>query len=303
MISTAYYGWRSRGVVEIQIPPETKDYLERLARQVGDLEFLRRSGRGRGRTNRDDEEEAAAGGFLKRENGNFIVFYRGNDRERAEQILADAENSQPRMRAVFGHFPLASEKAGRKMPVYLGNSVADYLRLSGCPSRSIACVRYTVYDDVLLATMFISPQTFAYGRESARATIEHEVAHYTHFDLVSPAYLRHQEVWMTEGLASFTAREEERLDYLMRLYRANRVIPLTEISRYNYNISDPNVLYAEGHSVLKMIEDRRGLERVTRLILHICQRARLEPSIAEVLGVDLAGLNREWMGYLRDATQ
>jgi hypothetical protein len=295
-------GRRSVGITEIQIPSETKEFLERLAGKIGDLQFLKREGSGRDRTNKEDDEEAVAGGFGQVASENFIVYYHAPDKGRARQILDNAEGAKERMLAVFEHFPYAKNKNGRKLPVYLASSEREYYELSRASTGSVACVKTIVYDDALIATMYVSPAVFARGGEYPRQVITHEVAHYTHFDIIDFDNIRNIRAWLIEGLASYTAQEEYRLGYVRDAYRANRIIPLADLEAYSnaeaYNPQNVQMVYAEGHSVMQMVEERYGRRRVTNLIVTASRKTDFSGAARAALNLSLIELNGVWMNYL-----
>jgi hypothetical protein len=295
-------GRKSVGITEAQIPAETKEFLQRLAEKIGDLQFLKREGSGKDRTNKQDDEEAVAGGFSQDASENFIVYYHAPDESRARQILDFAEGAKERMLAVFEHFPYAKDKNGRKLPVYLASSVREYYELSRASTGSVACVKTIIYDDALVATMYVSPGVFARGGEYPRQVITHEVAHYTHFDIIDFDNIRNIRAWFIEGLASYTAQEAYRLGYVRDAYLANRIIPLAELEAYSnaeaYNPKNAQMVYAEGHSVIQMVEDRYGRRRVTNLVVTASRRTDFSGAAREALNLSLIELNAAWMNYL-----
>jgi hypothetical protein len=295
-------GRKSVGITEVQIPSETKEFLERLAAKIGDLQFLKREGSGRDRTNKQDEEEAVAGGFSQVASENFIVYYHAADKDRARQVLDFAEGAKSRMLAVFEHFPYAKDKNGRKLPVYLASSEKEYYDLSRVSRGSVACVKTIIYDDALIATMYVSPAVFTRGGEYPRQVITHEVAHYTHFDIIDFDNIRNLRAWFIEGLASYTAQEEYRLGYVRDAYRANQIIPLADLEAYSnaeaYNPQNVQMVYAEGHSVMQMVEERYGRNRMTFLVVAASRKSDFGGAAREALNLSLRELNAAWMNYL-----
>jgi peptidase MA superfamily protein len=305
MITTAYLGRKSPGISDVQIPPETKEYLEQLARVIGDLRFVRKEGRARDRTNKQEDEEADERGFRKLEGENFLVYYHSQDRARARDVLEYAESSKARMLEVFDHFPTAELKRGRRLPVYLASTESEYYDLSKVTTGSIACVTTDVYDDGLVATMYVSPEVFARDGEYARKVIVHEVAHYTHFDVVDLKNIRNLRMWFTEGLASYTAREEYRLRYAEQAYRERRLIPLAELSAYTnaeaYRSPNIQLFYSEGHSVLQMVEQIYGRKTLTSLVVTASQKTDIGGAVVLVLNLTLGQLNTAWLNHLASA--
>lgn len=305
LVVTGYYGRKSTGVTAVQIPPETIRYLEQLAHKLGDLTFSRKEGSGKNRSNKEDDEQADAGGFRRMATDNFLVYYNAPDKSRAGDILDYAEESKERMREVFDHFPEARNKNGRKLPIYLASSDDEYDKMTGIGNRSVACIKSDVYDDAFISTMYVSPAIFRGSDEFPRQAIVHEVAHYTHFDIVDFKNTKNLVVWFTEGLASFTAKEEYRMHELGEAYRAGRVIPLTELSAYSnaeaYSSANLRLFYSEGHSVLKMVEDRYGLKAVTSLVATSSRDADIDTATRRVLNVTLNQFNALWLNYLSSA--
>lgn len=298
----SYIGRRSEGITEVQIPPETKEYLRQLGEKIGDLRFFKKEGSGKDRTNRDDDAEADTRGFRKLASENFIVYYHPSDKHHAKEILRYAESSKERIHQVFNHFPYAQNKNGRKLPIYLASSYEEYQGLSRINIPSVACVTHDVYDDALIATMYVSPSTFAQGDEYAQHVIVHEVAHYTHFDVVNLQNIRNLRMWFTEGLAGYTAEEEYRLRYLQYAYQAKQIISLMELSSYSdteaYRSPYIQLFYAEGYSVLQMVEEKYGQKTVTLLILTVSQKTDIGRSISQIFHLTLSQLNQTWFDYL-----
>ena len=140
--------------------------------------------------------------------------------------------------------------------------------------------------------------------ENYRNTITHEIAHYTHFDLVSPSNVGELRTWVVEGLASYVAQQQQRLVNLGRTYRTGQVIPLTDLSSYTnreaYESPQLSLFYQEGHSVMQMLEDRYGLEAVSDFVLTASQETSVNDAFRQVLGLDLESINEIWFRYLAD---
>jgi len=294
---------------EAMLPPETKEFLLRLSRHIPDLEFVKRDGSGKEWTNRRDDAEASSKGFQRIESDNFIVYFKSGDQERADQILRYAEQSKQRLLQVFGHFVYAKDKGGRKLPMYLASTHSEYEQLSNIQIPSVACVKTSLYDDAMIATAYVSPKAFSLGQDYTQQVVLHELAHYTHFDLASPKNLHNFRVWLTEGVACYTAREEYRLPEVERQFNSNQLIPLTTLNSYDdayaYRSSSLSLIYATGLSVLQMIEHRFGHMKLTNFIHTTSQKSDIRTAVQLDLGINLEQLNEIWFEYLRSiyATQ
>jgi hypothetical protein len=288
---------------EAMLPPETKEFLLRLSRHIPDLQFVKRDGSGKEWTNRRDDAEASNKGFQRLESDNFIVYFKSGNQERADQILYYAEQSNQRLLEVFGHFVYAKDKGGRKLPMYLASTHAEYEQLSNIQIPSVACVKASLYDDAMIATAYVSPKAFSLGQEYTQQVVLHELAHYTHFDLANPKNLHNFRVWLTEGVACYTAREEYRLPEVERQFNSNQLIPLTTLNSYDnnyaYRSSSLSLIYATGLSVLQMIEQRFGRMKLTSFIHTTSKKSDIRTAVQLDLGTDLEELNEMWFDYLR----
>ena len=292
----------------MQIGSEVLKILIELGQDLAHLYFERRKGRLIAHSNRHDDAEADANGFRRRESENFIVYYRTGDINRAKTLLEFAEDSAVRMWEVFHHFPDAASKNGEKLPIYLAANHVEYVELSDCLSTSNGCVKHIVYDDGIKQKMYVSSKSYSTGSNASerldnyRTVITHEIAHYTHFDLVSPSNVDKLKTWVIEGLASYVAQQNERLVALGRTHRSGQVIPLTVLSGYTpreaYESPHRSLFYQAGHSVMQMLEDYYGLEAITRFVLASSQKTSVNGAFEQVLGMDLEQVDENWFRYL-----
>ena len=299
-----------QSISRVPISSDVLSALVDLGLELAHFYFERRKGSLIAHSNRHDDAEANAQGFRKRESENFIIYYRTGDINRAETLLKFAEESVPRMWEVFHHFPDAASKNGEKLPIYLAADHDEYEELSSCSNTSIGCVKHIVYDDGIKQTMYMSSNSYESGAnafeqvENYRKTITHEIAHYTHFDLVSPSNVGALRTWVVEGLASYVAQEQQRLVNLGRTYRAGQVIPLTVLSSYTqreaYESPQKILFYQEGHSVMQMLEDRYGPKTVSHFVLTASQETGVKGAFRQVLDLDLESINEIWFRYLAD---
>jgi hypothetical protein len=304
LLWTARVGRRGESIVEVQIPEETKQYLQQLARQIGDLRFIPRSGSGRNRSNREDDDKADERGFRRLADARFLVYYHDGWRERADEVMDFAEASERRMRLIFRYFPDPADHNGRKVPMYLCATEQEYYRISGVGIGSAGSVVWDVYDDAIIPTLYLNPVMYRGPKDFPRQVSVHELAHCTHVYIIAVKNLRNIRVWFREGLASYTADQQYRLQDLGESYRRGRVIPLTTLDAYPdgraYASSDLDMFYAEGHSAMKMIEDRFGPGLVADVVGVASREADFGGASRRVLNLPMAEFDRQWQEYIHN---
>lgn len=289
-----------QSITRVSLKTEIITKLIELALQYGHEHFERRKGSILDHTNRHDDAEADSRGFRKRDSDNFIVYYRTGDMNRAKATLQFAEEARPRMLEVFHHFPTAQANNGQKLPIYLSPTHEDYVQLSDCSERSLACVKYIAYDDGLKSTMYVSVRSYERGVDEYRKVVIHEITHYTQNDLISPDNVVNLRPWVKEGIASYAAGESERLLSLKRAYEAGEVIPLQTLSQVVQRSDSATdlLLYSQGYSVMQLLDQEFGIATLTDFLLAVSQKTTIEGAAREVLNLGLDSLDWQWMRHL-----
>jgi hypothetical protein len=265
--------------------------------------FQRRKGSVLDQTSEKDDALADSRGFKKRESENFVVYYRAGDMNRAESLLQFAEGSIEPIGLFLNHFPTPRNHNGRKLPIYIGSSLDEYIVLSTCPNWSDACVVHSVFDDGFISTMYVSPVSFSEGKsadqriERFHQIVQHELTHYAQFDLITGNTVHSIPTWLIEGLASYIAKEDGRLSVFKRAGKSAPLLSLSDLSQGLKGVDDPTLFYAEAYSIVAMLAAQEGIENTRALVLDVSQQEDLDRALARTLGITLEQFDVRWRKF------
>jgi len=298
---TAYYGNRDVGITETEIPPETMEYLKKLAKSLGDLNFDFKSGKKTDWTGKDDDKRAIDRGLEREENEFFVVYFHGQDRERAMFTINKAAESIEMMKETFGRYPYPSDKDGRKLPLYVCKDAEEYKRLSRSDmNRSRACAMIWFYQDgsTLCEGLYFAPTTYTPGNESAARTIAHELAHYVYFDKLKANHRYDIPTWFTEGMAEYASRNTEMISLVERALRGGNLMSLTELSQGDNRFLTKSIVYGIGVTAFLAIDDLYTRDDVRELI-DASYKYNIDGSFRQAIQKNLSEFEKEWLTYLQ----
>jgi hypothetical protein len=298
---TAYYGNRDVGITETEIPPETIDYLKKLAKSLSDLNFDFKKGKKTDWTNNDDDKQALDRGLEKEENEHFIVYFHGPDREKAKFTINKATEAIGLMKDTFGRYPYPEDTNKRKLPLYVCRDGEEYNRLSGSDmSRSRACALIWFYTDgsTLCSGLYFAPNTYKPGQDSAAKTIAHELSHFVYFDKLKADHRYEVPPWFTEGIAEYASKGTDFLPSVKQALRDGNLIPITELSTGDKRFLVAPIVYGEGQTAFLAVEDRYSKNDVKELV-DASYQYDMDGSFKEAIQKNLVAFEQEWLVYLR----
>jgi hypothetical protein len=290
-------------ITHVPIPPELVVELFRTLQSLGHMYVEYHKESVLSYTNKKDTAKADARGYKYRESPDFIVFYHEGDMKRAEATLTFAEGAKPRLIELFHHFPTAESHKGEKLEIYLTSTHDEFKEISKCEEWGIACVKHDFFPDGAKQTMYVSPRSLQNGVDDYRKTVTHELTHYTQFDLLDPNAIDGRKLWFVEGLAGYAAGETSRFAYIQTAVRDGKLVPLSELARldeYPEETQSLNLFYAEGLSLLSMMERNNGKDAVSRFVLGLSSAKSLDEVSNLVLNENFAQLTPS--GQLFSAT-
>ncbi len=223
-----------------------------------------------------------------------IYFYEG------EEYLADfvsdvAETAYDRLEADF------RVELSKNVPIVLYNSHNDFEQtnvITELLEESVGGFTEIFKDRVVL------PFNGSY-KDLERVTI-HELTHALQFDilygrgagaLISRVYQIQFPVWFAEGLAQFQSKEwDSESDMILRDLTLNdRIIPIQILE----NVYGSYLVYVEGESILRYINERYGREKIFELFHQLKTQRTMSGAIKATFGFGTSELDRQWQRWLK----
>ena len=137
-----------------------------------------------------------------------------------------------------------------------------------------------------------------------KKVIQHELVHVFMFFKIYFENKEHKRaqptfppLWFTEGLAEFWSTEwNSQAEMILKdAVLHNYLVPLKEM----YRIQGTYMMYKEGEAICRFIKERYGEEKVYQLMDEIWKYDNFQDVFIEILGVDYAAFDREWIYYLK----
>lgn len=150
----------------------------------------------------------------------------------------------------------------------------------------------------------VIPFTGSY-RDLERVTI-HELTHAFQFDilygrgagaLITRVYQLQFPLWLAEGMAQFQSKEwDTESDMILRDLTINeKLIPIEQLE-YLYG---SYLVYVEGESILRYIEEKYGREKVFELFHQLRTRKSIGKAVKKTFGFSIAELDQKWQKWLK----
>jgi len=139
---------------------------------------------------------------------------------------------------------------------------------------------------------------------SLRHVLSHELVHVfqnriwfgTGLNALNKRLTMNIPLWFIEGMAEFYSLgwNGESDSYMRDLVINQNVIPLTRLEYYG-----GLVIYKEGQSVLKFIEDRYGIQKIGEIVNAIRVTKSFDRAVEKVLGINIQKLDEMWQRKIK----
>lgn len=296
LITLSVSGRKSKGVQQAQIPPETIEFIKQIISKIHDIRIDISD------TTSSESDDltykiALKYGLKYKVSGeNFIVYYKeASFEQQSKQILKFAEDSKQIMLKFFDSFPNTNK---RKIPVYFFPTYSEYQKYFN--KSSIAHTSISIYSNNVLFNIFCSTKIFEHNPQKI---ITHEVAHCAHFNMINYRNFQNLTIWFIEGLASFVAGETERLTYLKELITNKKIIPLTELSKWDkdkaYHPFYADIIYSEGFSVFYFMEKFYGFNSTKKFIHLVSRETNINNAMIKSINKTIDEFNSIWLQNLK----
>jgi hypothetical protein len=216
--------------------------------------------------------------------GDIHLYYYGDERERAQTILAEAVDAAERLQDDVG-LDLVEDVA-----IYVYNSRRDM-----APALSS---RSSVFDErtLTLGVAMGKDTLLILGpHEDVRLTVAHEMSHIV-VGLATDNPYTGLPRWLDEGLAMYAERALPR-DNRRALERAIQNDTLISVRSLSGYVGDPrqvDLFYGQVYSLLEFMLDEYGQRKLLDLLATIKEGTLAEEALQQIYGFDLEELDARW---------
>jgi len=223
-----------------------------------------------------------------------IYFYEGEG-DLAQFVSEVAEHTYRRFEEDF--------KVGvsKTIPIIIYNSHNDFEQtnvISELLEESVAGFTEIFKNRVVI------PFNGSYG-DFERVTI-HELTHAFQFDilygrgpgsLITRVYQFQFPLWLAEGMAQFQSKEwDTESDMILRDLTINeKLIPIDQLEY----LSGSYLVYVEGESILRYIEETYGREKIFELFHQLGARKNIGQAVKNTFGFSVTELDEKWQRWLK----
>ena len=217
--------------------------------------------------------------------GPVTVSYHGPVKRRAEIVLASI------MDALKTMGPILAAATDEPIRVTMYNNVKEMLE--ALPPRSATVGRELITEGQAFTD--IGTLLVLGGGRLAEGTAAHEVTHIL-VHRAGDSVFRRVPAWLNEGLAEYgNAHPGFSYDIALDFAVATgRLLPVVFMTVLPGNPEDIIVFYGQSRSIVRMMVDRFGTEKMTELIATLKRGKKVDDAVQEVYGLDLLALDTMW---------
>lgn len=291
---------------QVDIPQETIDWFEGIWKDTTDI-----GGRFDPTDTSDWSSYDDIDGMLCLEDEYFVIFYSAKDSvtERNKALITQryAHEAIPLGEAFMKNYPYPSTLNGRKLPIYLANTLDDFRGICvqlghgdpGTWAIGLYCFSFggdKVYTDGII----ISPDAWTVAESTINATttddelkqtLWHEMNHFMYFSNWDFTQTSQPCLWFTEGLAEYFASNYDRL---------------SETGNYNMlNLNDDfmgggNTEYWAGLSAYLCLEKNSDKSKVSNVVTNSYKNSVDKSVQTAISGYDLDKWNTQWHTFMKN---
>lgn len=240
----------------------------------------------------------------------FVFYYSSKDSvsERKKTLVCQryAHEAVPVGDAFMKGYPYpSSEKMkGRKLPIYLANSVDDFRSICkqlGCGDPGtwavgLYCFMYNAYGSYCKGVI-ISPAAWTVPEplidsttqdEELKRVLWHEMNHFMYFTNMNYLKTSHPNLWFTEGLAEYFAESTE----MLQAVRNHKKYELMN------DFQDGSSEYWVGVSAYLCLEQHYGKETISNMVTHSYDHSIDEAVQMSIPNENLKSWNAKWHTFM-----
>lgn len=223
-----------------------------------------------------------------------VYFYQGEE-YLADYVSSMADRAYEKLETDF------SIGLSKTVPIIIYNSHNDFEQTNVIPELIEESVGGFTE---IFKNRVVIPFTGSY--KDLERVLAHELTHAFQFDilygrgpgaLVARVYQIQFPTWFAEGLAQFESKEwDTESDMILRdLVISEKLIPIDQLE-YLYG---SYLIYVEGESILRYIEERYGRKKVFELFHQLRMQKNIGKAFKETFGLSITEFDKEWQKWLK----
>lgn len=302
LISVYQEGERKEAIIYAKIPTETINFLNKLLDSIDQYVKYDPMPDKKDWDNHNDEGENDR--RLERlEDEYFIVYFAKNnegEKGKAEKVLGWAHEAILPLEDLMGKYYYPLDVKGRKLPIYLADSQANYTRIIGrlkndpnikeqTGSWGMYLCSYSTYG-CLTKGIVIHPDPWRQDL-SAKQTLWHEMNHYVFYTSLNYGKPITPYLWASEGIAEYFAKGVQHVR--MGREQINRLRNEHLNKRFDHFIDN----YVGGHSVYTVMVTQYGEDKLNAF-LQICYKEPMSGAYPSALRISERQFESVWKSYL-----
>lgn len=224
--------------------------------------------------------------YLVQSSGPFRFVLRDQSQSEAAKYVSNIlQAALPRTAAVTGF------ELDREILVFITRDQADFDRYAG----SMVPEWGEAFAIPAESAIILKSPELASKRLNYKNVVIHELTHVILFFAVDSNEV---PVWFGEGLAMFTATEEQEVSELARALLTDSVIPLDRIdSILRFNRNKARLAYEESHSAVMFLAEAFGDSSLPRLVQGFKAGLNVDEALMNAISMDYEEFEEKWLEY------